>query len=275
MQSIIEKTERETLPEGAMICEPEQKETIPSNMKVLVIGGAGWFGEKLVPYLEQNFDVDVYDLKNGDDLFDQRKLAGRMKNVDAVIHLAAIPHFDRDKNWEDFEKLNVDGTRVVLDHSRRQNKRLIYFSSGAIYGFDGGFLSPPGETLPVLWHGDLNEVNLYAKSKILAERLIMATAEEDAPKAQPFLADLDNLPSEDPAPRIILRPNWPGGCVSGELLEAHWGAEVEWDLLLEITFRSIVTNLKGVHVFNAINTFQRNGQPSRVDVSNRIAALGI
>ncbi|MCW6007713.1 NAD(P)-dependent oxidoreductase [Micromonospora sp. CPCC 205371] len=49
------------------------------------------------------------------DLTDAETLARAVANVDAVLHLAAYPV---ERSWADLQRLNVDGTRAVLDAAR-------------------------------------------------------------------------------------------------------------------------------------------------------------
>jgi len=123
--------------------------------KVLVTGGAGYVGAKLVPALIENgYSVIVYDLFLYGDVFDEKlfktnrlKLVkadirdiGAMKDAlpgcDAVIHLACIsndpsfelnPDLGKSINYDAFEplvKLSVDAGI----------KRFVYASSSSVYG---------------------------------------------------------------------------------------------------------------------------------------------
>ena len=110
-------------------------------MKVLVTGGMGWIGERAVTeLLNRGHEVSVYDLKAGDNIFDQGALSDAMAGCDAVAHLAAIPHPLRGKTWEDYWKANVAGTQVVARAAVGIGAgRFVYSSSTAYYGCQRDF----------------------------------------------------------------------------------------------------------------------------------------
>lgn len=248
---------KESIKEAEPSKENTKEEVEPkSAIRVLVTGAEGLFGRNIIPYLKENgIEVDSYDIKTGDDIFDREKLSKRISSCDVIVHLVTYPHFDPYIPWEEYSRLNIDGAKAVLLIAEEKKKRFIYFSSGAIYGFDGGFAQPDGNALVVDWHGEMESMNKYARSKVIAEEFI-----REAPGS---------------TTRIILRPNWPGLCPNADLLAQHWFAEVTWDLVNEVTLRSIVYPLSGIHTFNLVNSFQRNGEPSLVAVENRISELGI
>jgi nucleoside-diphosphate-sugar epimerase len=110
-------------------------------MKVLVTGGMGWIGERVVTeLLNRGHEASVYDLKGGDNIFDQEALGDAMAGCDAVAHLAAIPHPKAGKIWEDYWKVNVAGTQVVARAALVAGVgRFVYTSSTAYYGCQRNF----------------------------------------------------------------------------------------------------------------------------------------
>lgn len=120
------------------------------SVKVFVTGGAGFFASWLIPALEAaGHEVVAYDLKNGQDLQDVDATAEAMRGCEAVIHLAAYPHFRTEIPAQNFERRNIIGTARVIAAMRKAGiKRLVYTSSGAIYGFGpnrsyDGWVRPP------------------------------------------------------------------------------------------------------------------------------------
>lgn len=151
--------------------------------KVLVIGGDGFFGSWLVPSLKDNkFSVDVYDLKNGDNLFDTAELNGRLQGCRACIHLAAIPHYNPTVPPQNFVHRNILGTMVVTQACVEQKvESLVFASSGALYGFNverpHGWVEPPITETPLLSRVDWTKVDLYGASKIASEIYLEQIAE--------------------------------------------------------------------------------------------------
>lgn len=120
--------------------------------KILVTGGAGYVGARLVPrLLESGYKVSVLDLMiYGDkvlpehenlatfkgDIRDQVILKEAMHGVDGVIHLACIsndPSFEL--NPELGKSINLDAFEPLVALSRNLGvQRFIYASSSSVYG---------------------------------------------------------------------------------------------------------------------------------------------
>ncbi len=174
---------------------------------VLVTGGSGFFGSWLVPKLASaGYNVDVYDLKNNDDIFDEPKLRKRLKNHQSCVHLAAIPHYDPNINPADYARTNVYATMKLAEACKKAKlKSFVFTSSGAIYGFSRkhppGWVKPPiTEDKPESW-ADLNwkdSLNNYSVSKILCEE---------------YLRQLTGLTV------TALRIN----CIEPRMFDVHWG----------------------------------------------------
>jgi len=92
-----------------------------------------------------------------------------MEDIDCVIHLAA-EHKDFGVKKEDYFKVNVEGTKILLEASAKFGvNKFIFFSSVAVYGNN----SPSNEdTLP-------DPINFYGISKLEAEKEVIKWANED------------------------------------------------------------------------------------------------
>ena len=119
--------------------------------KVLVTGGAGSMGrlvtEKLI---SKGFIVKIFDLPSANyDGFDPKKtelIKGDLNNesdlisgisgVDSVVHLAAILPPLANENEELAKKVNVDGTKKIVEVIQEYNPSIhfIFSSSVSIYG---------------------------------------------------------------------------------------------------------------------------------------------
>lgn len=153
-------------------------------MKIMITGGAGYVGSYLIYKLLQEkhevFSID--NMSKGDysylegliepehivvgDIRDAELLDNLFEDVDAVVHLAAIPGLVRcNENPEEAVSVNVYGTYQVLEAARKQGvKKVIFSSSAASYGIP--------RSLPVKEDHPLNPMNLYGVTKLAGEKLM-------------------------------------------------------------------------------------------------------
>ena len=121
-------------------------------MKILITGGAGYVGSKLVPrLLELNYKITVLDLMlYGQDVLEENinliKVKGDIRNQellkkiipghDVVIHLACIsndPSFELNPKLG--KSINLDAFEPLVNLSRRHKvNKFIYASSSSVYG---------------------------------------------------------------------------------------------------------------------------------------------
>lgn len=129
-------------------------------MKVLITGGAGYVGTKLVKHLVSNPEIEkviVYDNLSKahynfflgkayehkekiqsvrGDILDTRQLRKLMKDADVVVHLAAIvttPFANTDPHF--YEQVNHWGTAEVVYCAEESDiSKFIYLSSTSVYG---------------------------------------------------------------------------------------------------------------------------------------------
>src|ERR1700754_1639768 len=93
--------------------------------RVLITGGAGRIGSLLTERLAGDYAVRSFDIAPQEPTDGVETIRGLISDldavteacagVDAVIHLAAIPG---ESVWEDLVRVNLDGTRTVLEAAR-------------------------------------------------------------------------------------------------------------------------------------------------------------
>tara|TARA_R110000824_G_scaffold43928_5_gene128196 strand:- start:9812 stop:10660 length:849 start_codon:yes stop_codon:yes gene_type:complete len=115
-------------------------------MKCLVTGHKGYIGSALFKKLQNlGYNVRGIDLKEGKDIL--KNLAEYESfNPDYIFHLAAFPRvqFSVENPSYTLEQ-NVLGTSRILEFAHKvKAKRVIFSSSSAVYGDDGGPSSPYG-----------------------------------------------------------------------------------------------------------------------------------
>ncbi len=108
-------------------------------MKILVTGHKGFLGGEFVKQCSKNYEIVGYDLKDGEELLDYKKLKNKMRGCEQVVHLAAIPAPVVGKTFEEYFDNNVRATfNIAKATIENKLKRIIYASSTTIYGIEKG-----------------------------------------------------------------------------------------------------------------------------------------
>jgi nucleoside-diphosphate-sugar epimerase len=165
------------------------------NSGVLVTGGGGFIGRRLVQFLDKQ-GVPVF--APGRDSLDVA--TGRFPDLaaDLVVHLAGRTYVpDSWTDPADFYRVNTQGTVNVLDFCRRTKARLI-FISGYCYGIP--------TSLPLAESAPARPNNPYAFSKFMAEeacRFFHEFFETHVSILRPFNIYGPGQPSHFLIPRIV------------------------------------------------------------------------
>ena len=157
---------------------------------ILVIGGCGFLGHHIVSQLLESYDVQVsvFDLKteqnrypsasyyDGDITSEASVRSVLQETKPAIIIHTASPAFvaDDGKNHALYKKVNIDGTRNLLDQAAEAGcvKAFVYTSSGSVVHDQVADLVNVDERWPVLKVPEQREY--YAHSKAVAEELVLA-----------------------------------------------------------------------------------------------------
>lgn len=142
-------------------------------MKILVTGGSGLLGSKIVKYAKEKFEVvstywqhpingqgfktERLDIKN----IDQVTKLMEKHHPDVVVHSAALTNVDYcEKNREEAWLTNAKGTENVANACKKIDSKVVYISTAGI--FDGKH-APYSET------DRPNPPNYYAQTKLQGE----------------------------------------------------------------------------------------------------------
>lgn len=143
-------------------------------MNITLIGGSGFVGTRLIDLLkeDQNYELKNIDLEHSHffdnitvigDVRDQAQMDEMLQGTDLVVLLAA-KHRDDVTPVSLYYDTNVGGMRCTLNAMEKNGiKRLIFFSSVAVYGLNK---SNPDESHPA------DPFNHYGKSKWEAEQVL-------------------------------------------------------------------------------------------------------
>ncbi len=161
-------------------------------MRVAVTGGTGCLGrplaEKLIAdgvypkLLILSDDHSITDLDKKveiitGDLNTPEALDTLCMDCEIVFHLAGMVHSvpRQNKEEDEFFRINVEGTRNLLEAAKKNGvKKVVFYSTVGVYGTDADF------------HGDelspCRPGSVYAKSKYLAEQLVLNSFKEGGSK---------------------------------------------------------------------------------------------
>jgi nucleoside-diphosphate-sugar epimerase len=159
--------------------------------RVLVIGGAGYIGSRVVPrLLDSGMEVVVLDLMAfgeqpvaafkdhpkvsfvREDYRNVETLVTHLRNVDSVVHLGGLVGDPACAVDEELTvDINVTSTRLIAELSKSHGvRRFVFASSCSIYGANDKIVD---ET------SSFNPQSLYAKSKVASEAVISEFASQD------------------------------------------------------------------------------------------------
>ena len=149
-------------------------------MKVLITGATGFLGKYVVEELKNNgyqvvafgrnekigkalIDSNIEFFKG--DIENKEDLLRAFQGCSAVIHAAALSTVWG--KWNNFYKVNVLGTRNIVEICEKQGLKLVFVSSPSIYAGAKDQLDVKENEAP-----KDNNLNFYIKSKIMAENII-------------------------------------------------------------------------------------------------------
>jgi sterol-4alpha-carboxylate 3-dehydrogenase (decarboxylating) len=226
-------------------------------MKILVIGGGGFLGRRIVEMaLERNHSVSVFDIKKtfDDDRLDTYfvgdlgvldDLMIAFAGIEVIIHTASPPH---GANSVLYHAVNVQGTSNIITAAKRAGVPKLVFTSSASVIYNGNDLINADETTP---YCDVH-MDAYNESKALAELMVL---ESNAPGR--FLT-------------VALRPSGIFGPrdAQGSLAMAQAAKRGQWrvmigsnDNLFDMTY---VDNAAYAHILAAEKIEENNGIAGQV-----------
>jgi len=144
-----------------------------NGKKIVVTGGTGFIGKRLLTVLEENNEVTNVDIRNKKK---PRDILGNLKNecegADYVFHLAAQVSVPKSiVHSEDTYETNIRGTFNVLKTAYEAGvKKVVLSSSAAVYGETNAH--PVSEKEPLF------PISPYAVSKVAGEQLARCFSEQ-------------------------------------------------------------------------------------------------
>ncbi len=155
------------------------------GIRALVTGGGGFLGKALIKGLiEEGFDVTSFSRgsypeleKMGvrtiqGDVTDSSDVNLALRDMDVVFHTAAKVGFWG--RFEDFHKVNVQGTLNILASCKRNGVKYLVHTSSPSVIFDGKDMEGVDESVPYPKDAGSN----YSRTKGEAERLVLRSSSE-------------------------------------------------------------------------------------------------
>jgi UDP-glucose 4-epimerase len=150
-------------------------------MRILVTGGSGFIGGRLINYLQsKNHSIIILDKKKPS--FQVDYIVGDISNpgivdfdygkVDFIFHIAAQSggYFSLENSYEDALWNSVGTMNVVKLAQKLKVKKLVYTSSMAVYGNQENAIED---------FGILNPISFYGSSKLSAEYYVKLLKEHN------------------------------------------------------------------------------------------------
>ncbi len=161
-------------------------------MKLLITGGAGFIGSNFIHYWLKKYPDDqitnldsltyagnLENLKEHEndsnykfikgDICDPEVVNDLVRDCDLIVHFAAETHVDRSvMGSRDFIRTNVEGTMVLLEAAKNNNKKIHHVSTDEVFGdlnFEGKSFTEKTA---------YNPRNPYSASKAAADHLVRA-----------------------------------------------------------------------------------------------------
>nr|XP_020470306.1 sterol-4-alpha-carboxylate 3-dehydrogenase, decarboxylating [Monopterus albus] len=156
----------------------------PRNKRCAVIGGCGFLGTHLVEkLLDRGYSVSVFDILQSrelpvvnfhqGDLCDKQALLPALKDVSLVFHCASPP--PGSDNCALFERVNIQGTRTVIQACIEAGVERLVLTSSASVVFEGKDIKNGREDLPYA----KKPIDYYTQTKIEQEKLVLRACDKE------------------------------------------------------------------------------------------------
>ena len=142
--------------------------------KVLLTGSEGGLGQRVKKLLMKNSvrGIVYYDLALGDDVLHAKRLRRAGSDCNVTIHQAGLAHPGL-APVDKYLWTNTIGSLVALEEAiRNRHSRLVFVSSGAVYGWD--LPDPPPLAGPITEEHRLalEATEAYTTSKVISEQIL-------------------------------------------------------------------------------------------------------
>lgn len=140
-------------------------------MRIAITGAAGLFGHGLVAAFSSRHTVYAWTRADAD-ITDAEAVRALMERVrpELVVHPAGIPDLDiADADPERADRVNVEGTRHVVEAARAIGAPVVYISTDAVFNGRG--------TRPYVESDPPDPITVYGRTKLAGETVTLTLPE--------------------------------------------------------------------------------------------------
>lgn len=150
-------------------------------MRLLITGGSGLLGSKIASIaIQKGYETysgyNKHEAINGTpiklDICNKKAVSKAFKRIkpEAVVHAAALTNVDKcEEKIELARKVNIDGTKNVVDSSKFHSAFIVYVSTDYVFSGEKGMYKETDEPKPI---------NYYGLTKLEGENIVTASAIE-------------------------------------------------------------------------------------------------
>ena len=174
-------------------------------MKILVIGGSGTIGKKVVEYLKQKHEVLIGGRNSGDVKIDLEDIHSIEKSLSSISELDAIVNISGEAKWEKFDNLTEDNFYIGIKSKLMGQVNLVrigkkFLNKGGSFTLTTGVLADDPvdmTTSAAMVNGAINSFVKAVALELENHRINVVSAGlvEDA-----FEKYKDYFPGHDPVP---------------------------------------------------------------------------
>jgi len=150
-------------------------------MRLLITGGSGLLGSKISGIaVQKGYETysgyNEHETINGTpiklDICNKESVNEAFKRIkpEAVVHAAALTNVDKCEEYMDLaRKVNIEGTKNILESSERNNAFTVYISTDYVFSGEKGLYKEIDKPKPI---------NYYGLTKLEGEKIVTKSATE-------------------------------------------------------------------------------------------------
>lgn len=203
-------------------------------MRIIVTGGKGFVGKRLITKMMMNHDVYCYDIEDGQDIRNLHDLDKFFEYIQpqCVIHLAARTGVRRSVDHpHEYMTTNIEGTWNVGKMCEQYGCRLVSFSTASVFGNDKPPIKETDPKKPISLYGMTKEVGEHIVNNLKTPTTIVRPFNlygEGGRGDQVFFKWINQLKTS----RRVTIYNTPGSCRGytyvGDLVDIVSKLAVQW-----------------------------------------------